>query len=67
MENCVWLLVLVCLSLGVVVVLSCNRLTRLVDLIKDVMARLVYFSPSSFVLLMIWLASCLSFVLLSRC
>lgn len=66
MEDCVWLLVM-CLDMSVVVLLGCNRLTRLVDLIMDVMVRLVYFSPSSLVLVMICLASCLSFALLSRC
>ena len=56
-----------CLDMSVVVLLGCNRLTRLADLIMDVMVRLVYFSPSSLVLVMICLASCLSFALLSRC
>ena len=66
MEDFVCLLVM-CLDISVVVVLGCNRLTRFVDLIMDVIVCLVYFSHSSLVLVIICLASYLFFALLSRC
>ena len=66
LEACVCLLVM-CLDMSVVVLLVCNRLTRLVDLIMVVIVCLVYFSPSQLVLVIICLASCLFFALLSRC